>query len=158
MWHSMSHSMFSSLPISMRYPHEEGSWVIENAYWTWSYFFCRFRSWTFVYDEFMASLVNYASTNLALITLFTKAPNELVAMRTKNRLAEIGSHKFVSFDLMHISFHCATTLDETIVFFCKFPNRLFLFFFACPFHLNFDVNLAIRLQWNLKTMKIISTI
>ena len=45
-----------------------------------------FDSWTLGRYELMASFVDNTCANLALVTLFSKAPNEIAAVRTKSRL------------------------------------------------------------------------
>ena len=100
----------------------------KNKHIILSYFFCLFCSGTLINDDIMASLVNHASTNLALVTLFTEAPNEFIAMWTENRLSEIGSHKFMTFDLVNISFYSLPTLVfHTTILFCELLDWLFLF-------------------------------
>ena len=120
---------------------------------TLSYFFCLFCSGTLIHDDIMASLVNHASTNLALVTLFTKAPNEFIAMWTENRLSEIGSHEFMTFDLVNICFYSLPTLVfHTTVLFCELLDWLFLFLFTGPCQLNSNLDLTIRFQGDLKSI------
>ena len=118
-----------------------------------SYFFCLFCSRTLIHDDVMASLVNHASTNLALVTLFTKAPNEFIAMWAENRLSKIGSHEFMTFDLVNISFYSLPTLVfHTTIVFCELLDWLFLFLFTGPCQLNSNLYLTIRFQGDLKSI------
>lgn len=63
----------------------------------------------------MTPLVNHTRTHLTLITLLSKnTPDEVVAMAAKSRLGKEGCHKFMSIDLVDLSF-----LQSFLPFSCK---------------------------------------
>lgn len=52
----------------------------------------------------MAPFVDHKRAGLALVALFSEAPNEIFAMRTKGWLLEESGHKTVVFDHGNVSF------------------------------------------------------
>lgn len=85
-------------------------------------------------NELVASFVQHERAHLTLVALFSDAPNEVFAMRTKRGLFQIRRHKPVLVDNVHSSPNGAATFVEKSMSFCELASfrwRLLLFLLVC---------------------------